>query len=247
MKKDAPFILLILSVLSVACSTTYTPQSVDYVDYRVKQERITDSAILHLLSPYSSRLNASMNEVIGQVATNLEKRQPEGTLGNVMADAMLSTARKSYNKHVDAAFMNYGGIRLTQIPAGPLTRGKIYELSPFDNVVVLLEIKGKVLRQFLDHVAGRGGWPVAGLRMSIADKKAKDVEIGGKPINDDANYTIAVLDYNANGGDDCIMLANLPQQNNGIIFRDQLQGYFMQLQKEGKSITASVEGRVTSS
>ena len=247
MKKDTPLILLILSVFTIACSTTYSPQSVDYVDYRVKQERITDSSILHLLSPYSSRLNASMNEVIGQVETNLEKRQPEGTLGNVVADVMLLTARKSYGKQVDAAFMNYGGIRLTQIPPGPLTRGKVYELSPFDNVVVLLEIKGKVLRQFLDHVAGRGGWPVAGLRLRIADKKAEDIVIGNKPLNDDATYTIALLDYNANGGDDCVMLTNLPQQNNGIIFRDQLQEYFMQLQKEGKSITASVEGRITSS
>src|SRR5688572_31838574 len=99
MKKDSPIILLILSVLAVACSTTYTPQSVDYVDYRVQQGRITDSSILHLLSPYSSRLNASMNEVIAQVGTNLEKRQPECTLGNVMADAMLATARKNYKTH----------------------------------------------------------------------------------------------------------------------------------------------------
>jgi 2',3'-cyclic-nucleotide 2'-phosphodiesterase (5'-nucleotidase family) len=247
MKKDSPIILLILSVLAVACSTTYTPQSVDYVDYRVQQGRITDSSILHLLSPYSSRLSSSMNEVIAQVGTNLEKRQPEGTLGNLMADVMLATARKNYKTHVDAAFMNYGGIRLTQIPVGPLTRGKLFELSPFDNVVVLLEIRGKVLRQFLDHIAGRGGWPVSGLRMSITGNKASGIEVGGKPLNEDAQYTIAVLDYNANGGDDCNMLINLPRQNNGLIFRSQLEEYFAQLQKEGKSITASVEGRVTSS
>ena len=247
MKKGSPIILLIFSVLAVACSTTYTPQSVDYVDYRVQQGRITDSSILNLLSPYSSRLNASMNEVIAQVGTNLEKRQPESTLGNVMADAMLATARKSYKTHVDAAFMNYGGIRLTQIPVGPLTRGKLFELSPFDNIVVLLEIRGKVLRQFLDHIAGRGGWPVAGLRMSMTGKKASGIEVGGKPLNDDAQYTIAVLDYNANGGDDCTMLINLPRQNNGLIFRSQLEEYFAQLQKEGKSITASIEGRITSS
>ena len=247
MKKGTPFILLILSVLAVACSTTYTPQSVDFVDYRVQQGRITDSSILHLLSPYSTRLNASMNEVIGQVATNLEKRQPEGTLGNVMADVMLASARKNYKKQVDAAFMNYGGIRLTQIAPGPLTRGKLFELSPFDNIVVLLEIRGNVLRQFLDHIAGRGGWPVAGLRMSIAGKKAQDITIGGKPLNDNDQYTIAVLDYNANGGDDCNMLINLPQQNNGLIFRTQLEEYFVQLQKEGKGITATVEGRITSS
>lgn len=188
-----------------------------------------------------------MNEVIAQVGTNLEKKQPEGTLGNVMADVMLAGARKGYGKPVDAAFMNYGGIRLTQIAPGPLTRGKVFELSPFDNIVVVLTIRGNVLKQFLDHIAGRGGWPVAGLRMSMTGNKAHDVVIGGKPLNEAAEYTIAVLDYNANGGDDCNMLINLPRLNNGIIFRDQLIEYFTQLQKEGKSISASVEGRITSS
>lgn len=247
MKKDTPIILIILAVLTISCSTTYNPSSVEYADYRVQQGRITDSSILQLLSPYSSRLHASMNEVIAQVGMDLEKRQPECTLGNLMADAMLISARKKFAKHVDASFVNYGGIRLTQIPAGPLTRGKVYELSPFDNYIVLLNIKGTVLRQFLDHIAGRGGWPVAGLRMSIAGKKAQNIMIGGKPLNDDAQYTIALLDYNANGGDDCYMLQNLPQQNGGFVFRDELQEYFTQLQKEGKSITASVEGRITTS
>jgi len=160
---------------------------------------------------------------------------------------MLLQARKKFAKSVDAAFMNYGGIRLNQIPPGPLTVGKLYELSPFDNFIVLLNIRGDVLRQFLDHIAAKGGWPVAGLRMSITGKKAQGVMIGGKPLTDDAQYTIAVLDYTANGGDDCFMLTNLPQQNGGWLLRDQLQEYFMQLQKEGKSITASIEGRITTS
>ncbi|HYE55920.1 MAG TPA: 5'-nucleotidase [Chitinophagaceae bacterium] len=244
MKKGSLIISIALSVLFFSCHTSYNPQSLEYTGYQVKQQPITDSSLVNMLRPYSTRLQASMGQVIGQVAVNLEKRQPEGTLGNVMADAMLQRARASYGKHVDAAFMNYGGIRLTQIPQGPLTLGKLYELSPFDNIVVLLSIRGNVFRQFLDHIAGRGGWPVSGMKMEISNNRSANVTIDGKPLNDDAQYTIAVLDYNANGGDDCTMLKGLPQQNNGIIFRDELQAYFTQLQKEGKSITARVEGRV---
>lgn len=246
MKKSSSILFAFIFIVFFSCRTSYDPQSLEYTDYRVKQERITDSSLIHLLSPYSSRLYASMNEVIGQVATNLEKKQPEGNLGNLMADIMLHQARKKFNKHVDASFMNYGGIRLNQIPPGALTRGKLYELSPFDNIIVLLDIKGSVLREFLDHIAGRGGWPVAGMKMRISgNKKAEQVIIGGKPLNESAQYTIALLDYTANGGDDSHMLKNLPQQNGGFLFRDELQEYFLQLQKEGKGIAATVDGRVT--
>jgi 2',3'-cyclic-nucleotide 2'-phosphodiesterase (5'-nucleotidase family) len=245
MKKSSPFIILLISLLSFSCHTSYNPQSVEYTDYRVKQERITDSTMVHLLEPYSTRLYSSMNEVIGEVSTNLEKRQPEGTLGNLMVDAMMYSATKKFKKHVDVAFMNYGGIRLNQIPVGPMTRGKLYELSPFDNYIVLIDIKGSLFKQFLDHIAGRGGWPVAGMTMQIADKKAQHILIGGKPLDQEAQYTIALLDYTANGGDDSYMLKNLPQQNGGFLLRDELQEYFLQLQKEGKKISARVEGRVT--
>ena len=232
-------------MLSAACSTVYFPQSLHHEDYQVKEQKVTDSTLVRLLSPYSSRLTASMNEVIGEVRGTLEKRQPEGSLGNLMADGMLYSARKKFNRPVDAAVVNYGGVRLNEIPAGPLTLGKLYELSPFDNYIVLLEMKGSLLQEFLDHIASRGGWPVAGMTMQIVNKKARQVMISGKPLNSDALYTIALVDYVANGGDDSIMLKSLPQLNNGYLFRNELHEYLLQLKKEGRIITASTEGRVT--
>jgi 2',3'-cyclic-nucleotide 2'-phosphodiesterase (5'-nucleotidase family) len=246
MKKSSRIVLL-LSVLSlIACNTIYRPQSVAYADYRVAPQPVTDSSLVYLLSPYSSRMYASMNEVIATVGVNLEKKQPEGTLGNVMVDVMLMAARKKFGQPVDIAVMNYGGIRQDQIPPGPLTRGKLFELSPFDNTIVLMSIKGSALKQFLDHIASRGGWPVAGVRMKITDKKATDITINGKPLDESMQYSMALLDYVANGGDESFMLRELPRQDKGFLFREELQEYFMQLQREGKSITSSVEGRITS-
>ena len=43
--------------------------------------------------------------------------------------------------------MNHGGIR-SYIPKGNITTGKIFELMPFDNLIVLQEVKGSVLQQF---------------------------------------------------------------------------------------------------
>ena len=52
----------------------------------------------------------------------------------------------------DVAVMNGGGIRGNQIvPAGSLTRRDINALLPFLNVLVMLEVPGKVLRDVLER------------------------------------------------------------------------------------------------
>jgi 2',3'-cyclic-nucleotide 2'-phosphodiesterase (5'-nucleotidase family) len=237
--------LCCIVILSPSCKTVYQPQSVSYKDYRLTPTGKQNDAVAQLLKPYSDSVNKSMNDVVAVSASELVKTQPEGTLGNVLADAMLVKARQSYKTSIDAAFVNHGGIRLNAIPAGNITRGKIFELSPFDNIVVLLKLKGKLFQEFLNHISGRGGWPAAGIQWQIKNKKAIGVLINGKPLDENASYTIAVADYVANGGDDCVMLKNVPQINNGYLFRDAVLDYMADINKQGKKIAATIENRVT--
>jgi 2',3'-cyclic-nucleotide 2'-phosphodiesterase (5'-nucleotidase family) len=158
---------------------------------------------------------------------------------------MLIMAREKYQTEIDASFINYGGIRLSAIPKGSITRGKVFELSPFDNIIVLLTLKGKILQEFLDHIASRGGWPCAGISFQIKNKAAVNIKVAGKAFDSNSNYVIALGDYIANGGDDCVMFKNIPQKNNGYLVRDALLNYFSKVNKEGKQITASIENRIT--
>jgi 2',3'-cyclic-nucleotide 2'-phosphodiesterase (5'-nucleotidase family) len=237
--------LLVFLFIVTSCHTTYQPQSVQYKDYRITQKQAASNEINALLKPYSDSVNNSMNGVVAVAATALEKKQPEGTLGNVLADAMLVMARGKYQTGIDASFINFGGIRLPSIPAGNIALGKIYEVAPFDNIIVLLKLNGKMVQQLLDHVASRGGWPCAGVSWQIKNKLAVNIIIAGNALDENKEYTIALLDYIANGGDDCEMLKPIPQQNNGYLFRDAVIDYFTKLNKEGKQITASIEKRVT--
>jgi 2',3'-cyclic-nucleotide 2'-phosphodiesterase (5'-nucleotidase family) len=82
-----------------------------------------------------------MNDIVGFVEESLDKKQPEGSLGNFMVDAFLTMARDKYNTPVDLAVLNSGGIRLTQLAAGNMTRGKVFELMPFDNLLILQRSK----------------------------------------------------------------------------------------------------------
>ena len=234
---------ILLFIIS-SCSTGYRSTQVEYKDYHVAATASADSSLVLLLQPYTDSVNKSMNDVIGVSDKSLDKALPECTLGNIMADALLVKSREKFNTNVDAAFMNYGGIRLNQIPPGPVTKRNIYELMPFDNIVIVQKVNGEILQQFLDLIAKRGGWPVSGMKFRIKNQKAVDVLIQDKPIDKTATYSIVNSDYVVNGGDDCTMLKNLPQQNIGYLMRDALLEYFSSFKANGKNITANIENRV---
>jgi len=244
-KSPLKYLLFSLVFFAVSCTTSYQPTAVKYNDYRIDNKQAPSSKLNELLKPFSDSVNKSMSDVVAVAGMTLEKKQPEGTLGNLLADVMLAKAKEKYKTNVDAAVVNYGGIRLPSIPAGNVTKGKIFELSPFDNIIVLLKVDGRTLQQFLDTAANKGGWPVAGCTYQLKNKRAVNITIGGKPVMAEGLYTIAVVDYLANGGDNCDMLRKLQQQNNGYLFRDAIIEYFAEIQKQGKQLQSKTENRVT--
>lgn len=239
------FVFLLGSMLSgICCTVPQQAVTLAYTDYRIEKNTRTDSAMLTMLKPYAVSLNASMGKVIGFSNTNLTAQQPESGLGNFMADCMKQMAEKKFGRRVDAGFMNQGGIR-SYIAKGNITIGKIFELMPFDNLLVLQEVKGSVVQQFLDKTANDGGWPVSsGVTMGIRNRKAVNIVIGGKPLDENAVYIIANSDYVANGGSDCAMLKKIPQQNKGYLLRDALIEFVSELTQQGKPLDYSIEKRV---
>lgn len=247
MKKNHFHLLIISALLSLvlSCHTPYQSQSLQYRTYRITDTVQKDAALLDLLKPYSENVNKTMNDIVGMADISLEKKSPECTLGNFLADAFFTMAAEKYDTKVDVAFLNFGGMRLTQLPAGNVTNGKIFELMPFDNLLILQKLKGDVLQQFLDLTAAKGGWPVAGITMQIKDKKAVNVMIGGKPLDPHATYITVNSDFVANGGDNADMLRSIPQITNGYLMRDAIFDYIKKLKSQGKNISAKIENRVT--
>jgi 2',3'-cyclic-nucleotide 2'-phosphodiesterase (5'-nucleotidase family) len=238
-----------LFLFPIACSaqkssTTFVTDSVLYNNYTINTTLRVDSNVIKMLQPYSDSLKKSMNIVIGFSNATLYKKQPESALGNFMADCMKIMAEKKFHTHVDAAFINNGGIR-SYLPKGNITIGNVYEIMPFDNLIVLLQIKGNVLQEFLNLQAEAGGWPVAGIRIKIKSKKVQEAFINNQPLDVNATYTIAVSDYIANGGDNCTMLKGLPVININYLYRDALIEYISSFTKEGKPINAQIENRVS--
>ena len=80
--------------------------------------------------------------------------------------------------------------------------------------------------------------------MRIKEKKAIQITIAGKPLDENAVYVIANSDYVANGGSGCDMLRNLAQTNKGYLIRDAIIDYIAEFTSQGKPIDPKSENRV---
>ena len=54
--------------------------------------------MMQLIRPYGDSVARSMSEVLGTNAATLEKKQPSGSLGNFMTDAVLAMAAKQHTE-----------------------------------------------------------------------------------------------------------------------------------------------------
>jgi len=98
-----------------------------------------------------------MNEVVGDIAQRMDVKKPVTTLGNFMCDAFVYMAKEKFDPESGISFMNFGSIRRPYIEAGPVTRGAIFEVMPFDNQMVLIKVKGSLLKKFIEDMEEGGG------------------------------------------------------------------------------------------
>lgn len=222
MKKAIKYILSIgLFVGLVSCSKQIYTADIDTSYYRVNYKNTTDKDIDKMIAPYKSQLDAQMNDVIAINPEEMTKRRPSSVLGNWFSDALLEESSRIYGVDIDMAMQNYGGIRVPALAKGKVTVGNIYELMPFDNKLVILELDGKTTKMLLDRVAEKGGWPVSKtLSLDIQGDKATNIMIKGEPFDIDKTYTVALADYIANGGDNCFFLADSKRTDKDILIRD---------------------------
>jgi 2',3'-cyclic-nucleotide 2'-phosphodiesterase (5'-nucleotidase family) len=194
-----------------------------------------DSQVIAMVSPYKAQLDQEMNKVLAQTSVKLVKAAPERSLGYFMCDAVYAYLLQ--RNPVDLVLVNNGGIRIPSIQVGDISVGKVYELMPFDNTLVIIELNGQQLQVFLNHVATKDGWPVnEGCSYTLQEGQASNVMIAGQALDPQKMYKIGVSDYVANGGDDCTMLKDLPRIETGVMVRDALIEYLRGVGNAGQTV-----------
>jgi len=235
-------ILFAIGILLIgACSGPY--QLAKHTDNNIRviadSLQLYDSTIAKMIAPYKQKLDAQMNEVIGEAENTLTKELPDGTLGNLVADACLLYAQNN-NAKADFCVLNSGGVRIPNIQQGPITIGKIYELMPFDNMIEVVELGGYACKELFTWIAKWKGAPVSGIELTLANGEATNVKIKGEPFNESKTYFVATTDYVANGGDGATMFAKGKRNSSNYKLRDAIIDYV----KNKQTIKADNNGRI---
>ena len=219
------------TLLLFACSPTYKLQS--YANKVVEIEARIDSSILSIISPYQDQIEDQMNEVLTYSKDDLEKGGAQSTIGNFVTDLCLTYA----DAHI--CVMNNGGLRTT-INKGKVTRGKLYELMPFDNELVVLELNKNAYIGLLNYIGRRGGEPFSGIKITI-DKNG-EILSNTWPVNFEKGELVRVVtsDYLASGGDKMWFFKDKEQLKVGMKLRDAIIDYC----SNTDTISAQLDNRI---
>ncbi|GGH23296.1 5'-nucleotidase C-terminal domain-containing protein [Dyadobacter endophyticus] len=232
--------------LLASCQKHLAVSKSEYKQYGIDQQVGADSAIIRYYQPFKDKMQAEMNRVVGQTEEALTKpSNPETLMGNFFANAMLKEGLKK-DPTIQFTLATKGGLRTT-FPKGNITVSHVFELMPFENEMVVLKLSGQNVQQVIDFIARKDGEPVAGIRMKIRDNKAYDVTIGGEPFDISKTYNLLTYDYLADGGDDLECLRNpLERREINQKVREALFENISDLTRQGKKITAQLDGRIIS-
>jgi 2',3'-cyclic-nucleotide 2'-phosphodiesterase (5'-nucleotidase family) len=126
---------------------------------------------------------------------------PESPLGNLYTEGLLAATDADISMH-----RTNTSIR-ADLPAGELSFGSLFEMSPFDNQITVIELSGRELRQVIAEQAHEGRFRVgfSGMRVQVAcstNNMTINMTLNtGHEIADEDTVTAAVVNYLALGGD----------------------------------------------
>lgn len=105
----------------------------------------------------------------------------------------------------DVGILNSGGIR-TSLQQGDISYEDILIVNPFANTITTVDLTGQELLDYIQTIVlyDGGAYPQYGgvtFDYDFADNKVKNVKVQGQDLDLNKTYKLAVLSFQANGGD----------------------------------------------
>ena len=175
-----------------------------------------------------------MNTPISYSPETYKKNDGElnSTLSNMFADATFEISNPVFKeisgKNIDIVLLNNGGIR-SIISKGNISEKTAFELMPFENSIVVLELSGFSIIKMIDYLRKvKLQHPIKGLQITLNnDYSVNEVKINGVSIEEEKKYYVATTDYLLAGGDKMYFLAETTKTTDiNYKMRDILIDYF---------------------
>src|SRR2546425_8059047 len=213
-----------------------------------------DPTLDQTLAAYAPKVRA-LDTIIGRLRGELKKGgMGAGSLGNFVTDGMRAQASARLGKPIDLAIMNGGGLRRNSISEGELRARDIFELLPFENALVTLDLTGEQILKLL-RVVVSSHEAQSGARLTYiikADKSSqletamlRDQKGREKEIDPKATYTIVTIDYLVNVGGErySVLREGRNTKPVGITLRDAVMDYVRSETAAAREIKPSLDER----
>ncbi len=216
-----------LGVVDLALQDGKVIRSGGYLEEIAPGRGVADEAVREIVTKYGKKQRTALNEKVAHAEVDLDGenvREKETNLGDLICDIMRSVSG------AELCVINSGGIR-TSIKAGEIRVKDVYAVLPFDTYVVSIKMKGREIREALEHgfstVEAREGRfaQVSGLSVSYSlskkkGRRVKEILIGGKAMDPDREYVVATNDFIASGGDGYKVFAEAATRPGNLVYRD---------------------------
>ena len=159
---------------------------------------------LNILRQAQEELGPALNAVLTHAAHDIphDINKPS-LLGQLVCQAILEKS------NAQVAIVNDGGIH-SHVEMGPVTAKKLYEILPYENKIIRMDISGAELRTLMEFALGdhmEKGIQVGGMKVVCdpslpSGKRVLSMTLqDGNIIDDKSTISLAVNNYLAQGGD----------------------------------------------
>ncbi len=197
-----------------------------------------------------------LDNEIGKLEGELSKGSiGAGSLGNFVADGIRAQSSVRLGKPVLLAITNNGGLRKNTIAPGNLRAMDVFELLPFENALIEIDLTGEQLLRLLSVVtAGQDAQSGARIKYRLRPENNRPglvsavlVDRDGRetPIDPKATYTIVTIDYllKLASGSYSILQEGQNVRPLGVTIRDAIMDYVKAETAAGRTIKPKLDER----
>jgi len=240
--------LIILAALAVVWSSCQHKQTgltyrTEYITVdSATADATRDMDYVAYMAPIKAFMDSEMGIILGYCADELWIDSTENPMLNWTADVLLKKAQEVCPFKVHISIQNTGGARAPWT-IGKLKLGDVFKTMPFNNRMVVLQMKGSTILKLFGNLAPKErAHGIAGIRVAVKHKELVSIEIDGQPVDPDAVYGVATSNYLAKGKDGMLELKTRDTLwDSELLIRD----IYIEAIREQDTVHAAVDGRWT--
>lgn len=226
---------MVIIFLPFGCKTTHHSVAKIGGDLLPVSDTIVPNAkYVEYILPYKNSVDENLSSVLAYNKREMIKTDGalNSSIGNMMADIVFVQTDSVFfmqtQKNIDIVLLNHGGVR-SVMSKGNVTQRTAFEIMPFENEVVILELSSESIEKMLLYLQKeQTAHPISGMQIILnKNNQLVDFTIQNKPFDLQKTYFVATSDFLKNGGDNMSFFAEaINEYTTDYKIRNALIDYF---------------------